>query len=261
MAEHAPTGEQPLAHRVAVITGASRGIGAAAARAFAGAGAAVALAARDMEALEELADDIRGSGGTAVVVPADVTKPDAVRRMVETTLEAFGRLDVAFNNAGGGGRGRAPVADTALEEFDAVLDVNLRGTFLCLKYEIPAMLASGGGAIVNASSTAGLTGAAPGISPYTSAKHGVQGLTKTAALDYAAQGIRVNAIAPGPIRTDVLARLPEDQQRQIAELVPLRRLGNPDDIAAAAVWLCTDQSAFITGTTLTIDGGKLAGVA
>jgi len=250
-----------FAGRVALVTGASRGIGAAAARAFAGAGAAVALAARDVEALEQLADEIGAGGGRALAVPTDVTDAEAVRRLVDTTVGTFGRLDVAFNNAGGGGRGKAPLAEIPVEDFDAVLDVNLRGVFLAMKYEIPAMLASGGGAIVNTSSTAGLAGAAAGISPYVSAKHGLQGLTKIAALDYAEHGVRVNAVAPGPILTDLLASIGEEGRRRATQAVPMRRLGRPEEVAAAAVWLCSEEAAFVTGATLAIDGGKLAGVA
>ena len=142
-----------------------------------------------------------------------------------------------------------------------MLGVNLRGAFLSMKHEIPAMLESGGGAIVNTSSTAGLAGAAAGIAPYVTAKHGLQGLTKIAALDYGERGIRVNAVAPGPILTDLLAGLGEERQAMVAQGVPMRRLGRPEEVAAAAVWLCSDEAAFITGATLAIDGGKLAGVA
>jgi len=258
---------QPLAHnhlladKVALITGASRGIGAAAARAFAGAGAAVALAARDADALEQVAHEVEVRGGRAIAVPTDVIDEEAVRRLVETAVSTFGRLDAAFNNAGGGGRGKAPLAEMPTEDFHAVLDVNLRGAFLSMKHEIPAMLRSGGGAIVNTSSTAGLTGAAPGIAPYVSAKHGLQGLTKIAALDYADRGVRVNAVAPGPILTDLLAQIGEERQQLVAQAVPMRRLGRPEDVAVAAVWLCSEEAGFITGATLAIDGGKLAGVA
>jgi len=173
-----------LAGKVAVVTGASRGIGAAAARAFADAGAAVALAAREADALEQVAHQLEERGARAIAVPTDVCDEEAVIRLIETTVGAFGRLDAAFNNAGGGGRGKAPLAALGTEEFDSVLGVNLRGAFLSMKHEIPAMLESGGGAIVNTSSTAGLAGAAAGIAPYVTAKHGLQGLTKIAALDY-----------------------------------------------------------------------------
>ncbi|MDQ3240953.1 MAG: SDR family oxidoreductase, partial [Actinomycetota bacterium] len=197
----------------------------------------------------------------ARAIATDVCDEEAVIRLIETTVGAFGRLDAAFNNAGGGGRGKAPLAALGTEEFDSVLGVNLRGAFLSMKHEIPAMLESGGGAIVNTSSTAGLAGAAAGIAPYVTAKHGLQGLTKIAALDYGERGIRVNAVAPGPILTDLLAGLGEERQAMVAQGVPMRRLGRPEEVAAAAVWLCSDEAAFITGATLAIDGGKLAGVA
>ncbi|MGP4111709.1 SDR family NAD(P)-dependent oxidoreductase [Streptomyces sp. 4N509B] len=251
-----------LSGKTALITGASRGIGAAAARAFASAGAAVALTARDADALERLASEVRDAGGEAVAVPADVTDEHAVAAAVRTVTERFGALHCAFNNAGGLGespRPQAPLADTSVERFDAVTSLNLRGAFLCLRHEIPAMLASGGGSVVNTSSGSGLAGTGHGLTPYVAAKHGLQGLTKAAALEYAAQGVRVNAVAPGPILTEALAEAPREYQRAAAEAVPMRRVGLPEEVAAAAVWLCSDQSGFVTGATLPIDGGQLAG--
>src|SRR5262245_28229322 len=204
---------QPLLHgRVAIVTGASRGIGAATARTFVGAGAAVALAARDAGALEALADELSAGGGRALAVPTDVGDPAAVQHLVEQTVRAFGRLDVAFNNAAGGGQGPTLLADLPVEAFDAAIAVSLRGVFLSMKYEIPAMLAAGGGAIVNMSSTAGVEGVG-GLAGYVAAKHGVIGLTRSAALDYAARNVRVNAVAPGPILTDRLAAAGADAQR------------------------------------------------
>ncbi len=245
--------------RVAIVTGASRGIGAAAARAFAEAGAGVVLAARTAHAIAAIADEINAAGGRALAVPTDVTDPESVERLVEKTLTTFGRLDVAFNNAGAGHMPK-PLADISFEDFEAGLRTNLYGAFLGMKYEIRAMLATGGGAIVNMSSTAGLQGA-PGMGPYAAAKHGVVALTKSAALDYGKSNIRVNALAPGPIVNEQMSRLPEDRLQQIARFIPLGRLGRTEEVANAAVWLCSDDASFITGTVLSIDGGRLAGGA
>ncbi len=243
--------------KVAIITGASRGIGAAAARVFAQAGAAVVLGARDEAALAALASEIEQAGGRALALPTDAGDAAAVERLVQQTVQTFGRLDAAFNNAGDN-HALAPLADIALEDFDRVLRVNLRGIFLAMKYEIRAMLEHGG-AIVNMSSTAGLSGAR-GLASYAASKHGVIGLTKVAALDYGERGIRVNALAPGPIVTTRLAQAPESSRQQIANYMPLRRLGRPEEVAQAAVFLCSDLASFITGATLAIDGGRLAGL-
>jgi NAD(P)-dependent dehydrogenase (short-subunit alcohol dehydrogenase family) len=254
-------GERPILEgRVAIITGASRGIGAATSRAFAAAGAAVALAARDEAALASLADQLLAGGGRAIAVPTDVADPASVERLVDRTVGAFGRLDLAFNNAAGGGQRPTPLADLPVDAYDSAITITLRGVFLSMRYEIPAMLEAGGGVIVNMSSTAGLEGVG-GLAGYVSAKHGVIGLTKTAALDYADRNLRVNALAPGPILTDNLKRAGEDAQRLAALAMPMRRIGRPEEVAAAVVWLCSDQAAFITGATLPIDGGKLAGAA
>jgi NAD(P)-dependent dehydrogenase (short-subunit alcohol dehydrogenase family) len=253
------TAEQaPFAGKVAIVTGASRGIGAAAARLFAEAGAYVTIAARSVDTLAAIAAEIEAGGGRAMSVPTDVGDEAAVERLVLRTLNEFGRLDFAFNNAGGGAARLTPVADATLTDLDAALTANLRGVFLTMKHEIGAMLASGGGAIVNTSSGAGLRAPAPGTAPYVTAKHAVQGLTKVAALDYADKGIRVNALAPGPIDTDLLSGGGEEGKRRAAQGVPMGRLGKPEEVAAAAVWLCSDAASFITGTTLTVDGGQSA---
>ena len=249
-----------LADQVAIVTGASRGIGAATARALADAGARVALAARDTARLEQLAAEIKAGGGTALSVPTDIGDPDAVERMVARTLEAFGRLDIAFNNAAGGGHPPTLLTDVATADFDSALAISLRGTFVSLKHEIAAMLNSGGGAIVNMTSTAGLE-AVGGLAAYVSTKHGIVGLTKVAALEYAARNIRVNAIAPGPILTEQLERAGEAAQQSAAQAVPMRRVGRPEEVAATVLWLCSDAASFLTGTTIPLDGGKLAGMA
>jgi NAD(P)-dependent dehydrogenase (short-subunit alcohol dehydrogenase family) len=245
------------AGQVALIVGASRGIGAATARAFADAGAHVALAARDAQALERIARAIQDAGGQALALPTDVSDPAAVAQLVARTLDAYGRLDAAFNNAAGGGRPPTPLAEIPVEDYDSAVAITLRGVFLAMKYEIPAMLQGGGGAIVNMASTAGLSGVR-GMAAYVASKHGVIGLTKTAALDYAERHIRVNALAPGPILSDRLKALSEESRAQIAQTVPMRRLGRPEEVAALVVWLCSDQAAFMTGATLTIDGGRLS---
>jgi NAD(P)-dependent dehydrogenase (short-subunit alcohol dehydrogenase family) len=248
-----------LSGRVAIVTGSSRGIGAATARALAAAGASVVLAARGESDLRALEAEITAGGGTALAVPTDVTDPASVADLVERTVAAFGRLDVAVNNAAAGNHPPTPLADIPLDGFEASVAVAVRGTFLCLKYQIPAMLDTGGGAIVNMASTAGLEAVA-GLSGYVATKFAVIGLTRTAALDYAARGIRVNALAPGPIHTEQLERAGERARAGVAMGVPARRLGRPEEVAAAAVWLCGPHSTFVTGATLTVDGGMMAGM-
>jgi NAD(P)-dependent dehydrogenase (short-subunit alcohol dehydrogenase family) len=218
----------------------------------------VALAARDADSLDHVAAELRAAGGRAISVPTDVSDEAAVANLIGRVVAAFGSLDFACNNAAAGGDPPTPLVDVPVETFDLALAVNLRGVFLCLKYEIPALLASGGGAIVNMSSTAGHQGVG-GLAAYVSAKHGLEGLTKVAALDYADRGVRVNAIAPGPILTDDLARAGRPAQDAAAAAMPLHRIGQPEEVAAAVLWLCSSQAGFVTGTTLVIDGGRLAG--
>jgi NAD(P)-dependent dehydrogenase (short-subunit alcohol dehydrogenase family) len=249
-----------LKDQVAIITGASRGIGAATARHLAQEGASVVLAARDESALKQVAEGITAVGGKALVVPTDVTDPASVEALVKQTVEHFGRLDIGFNNAAGGGNRPTPLADISVENFDSAIQVNLRGIFLAMKYQIPAMLANGGGAIVNMASTAGLQGVL-GIAGYVASKHGIIGLTKTAALDYAQQNIRVNVVAPGPILTERLQGLPEAARQPVIQAVPIRRIGLPEEVASVVAWLCSAEAAFITGSVIPIDGGRLAGYA
>ncbi len=246
-----------LTDKVAIITGASRGIGAATAQAFAAAGARLVLAARTPDPLQALAECIRAEGGQAIAVPTDVGDPGQVAELVALTMAHYGRIDAAVNNAGAA-HPMGPLADLSLADWQACLQVNLTGIFLCLKHQLPALAASGGGAIVVMSSTAAFAAKA-GLAGYAAANAGALGLTRAAALDYAAAGIRVNALAPGPILTDRLAAASTQARQQVADAVPLGRPGRPEEVAAAAAWLCCEESSFITGATLTIDGGRLAG--
>jgi NAD(P)-dependent dehydrogenase (short-subunit alcohol dehydrogenase family) len=245
--------------KVALITGASQGIGAATACLFAQAGAAVVLASRSEEELAHNVEEIKSNGGEAMVIKTDVADAASVESLVRRTVEAYGRLDVAVSNASIGG-GNMPLVEVSEELFDRVIAINLKGVFLGMKYEIPAMLASGGGAIVNLSSTVGLVGLGGpvgGIAPYIASKHGVVGLTKAAALEYARQHIRVNAVAPGTTLTPVNERWIADEQtrQRITAGIPVGRLADPHEIAGAIFWLCSDTASYVTGVTLPVDGG------
>jgi len=250
--------QPPFAGKVALVAGASRGIGAVTAQAFAQAGAMVVLAARDARALDAVAESIRGGGGQALAVPTDVGDAASVERLVSQTMNTFGRLDAAFNNATDGPVA-APLADIDPADFDQGIRTNIRGTFLGMKYQIPAMLRSGGGAIVNMASGAGLSGVS-NLAAYVAGKAGIIGLTKVAALDYADHGIRVNVLAPGPILTHHLERAGEEAQRQAGLSTPMKRIGRAEEVAATVLWLCSDQSSFITGVTVPVDGGQSAGL-
>jgi NAD(P)-dependent dehydrogenase (short-subunit alcohol dehydrogenase family) len=250
--------DQPMQGRVALVAGASKGIGAATAEAFAAAGAAVVLAARDIAALNIVASRIEANGGKALAVRTDVSDADSQRKLIDQALATFGRLDAAFNNATDGPR-PAPLADIDPTEFDRGIATNIRGTFLGMKYQIPAMLRTGGGAIVNMASRAGLTAVA-GLAAYVAGKAGIIGLTKVAALDYADQGIRVNALAPGTILTYRLEAAGEQAQRGAAAAAPMGRIGSTAEVADTVLWLCSDQASYITGIVVPIDGGQSAGV-
>jgi NAD(P)-dependent dehydrogenase (short-subunit alcohol dehydrogenase family) len=249
--------DQPMRGRVALVAGASKGIGAATAKAFAAAGAAVVLGARDIAALESVAAGIVADGGRALAVQADVADVDSMRNLVGQAMTTYGRLDMAFNNASGGPM-PAPLAEIDPAEFDQGIAVNVRGTFLGMKFQIGAMLDGGGGAIVNMASVAGVNGTA-NLAAYVAGKAGIIGLTKVAALDYADQGIRVNVVAPGPILTHHLEAAGPQAQRLAGLSTPMRRTGTAEEVARTVLWLCSAESSFITGTVIPIDGGQMAG--
>jgi NAD(P)-dependent dehydrogenase (short-subunit alcohol dehydrogenase family) len=251
-----PAGQE-FSGKVALVAGASKGIGATTAVAFARAGAAVVLGARDAQAVEAVAASIRAEGGQALAVPTDVGDAESSAELVRRAVAEFGRLDAAFNNATDGPM-PAPLADIDPDEFDRGIRTNIRGTFLGMKYQIPAMLAGGGGAIVNMASGAGVQGVA-NLAAYVAGKAGIIGLTKVAALDYADQNIRVNVVAPGPILTHHLQAAGDEAQRLAGLSTPMRRVGQAEEVAAAVLWLCSNRSSFITGTVMPIDGGQLAG--
>ena len=249
---------EPVMHgKVALVAGASRGIGAAVAQAFAAAGAAVVVAARDAAAVQAVADGITAGGGQASAVAADVTGEAAARELAGRALAGYGRLDFAFNNAAGGPL-PAALADIDPAEFDASIATSIRATFLGMKYQIPAMLRTGGGAIVNMASVAGVNGTA-NLAAYVAGKAGIIGLTKVAALDYADAGVRVNVVAPGPILTHRLEAAGPRAQELAGQSTPMRRTGTPAEVADVVLWLCAPQSSFVTGTVVPVDGGQLAG--
>jgi NAD(P)-dependent dehydrogenase (short-subunit alcohol dehydrogenase family) len=245
--------------KVVLVTGGSTGIGRAAALAFAKQGTKVAIADVAVDSGEETIQRIRKAGGEAFFIPCDVSKVAEVKAMINKTVEVYGCLNWAFNNAGVEGA-QLPIGDYPEEICMQVFNTDLMGVWFSMKYEIPQMLKQGGGVIVNMASAAGLIGV-PGDSPYTAAKHGVVGMTKAVALEYGKSNIRVNAICPGVTQTEILERVlaknPEGGKK-LVESTPLGRLASPDEIASVAVWLCSDAASFITGHALAVDGGFTA---
>jgi len=243
-----------LQEKVVLVTGGSSGIGRASALRFAAEGAVVVIADVNVEGGEETAHFVREKDGEAIFVRTDVAQANEVKRLVDKTVETYGRLDCAFNNAGISIEGR--VHEVSEAEWDRLLGINLKGVWLCMKYELIQMRKQGRGTIVNMSSAWGVVGA-PGEAPYVASKHGVSGLTKAGALDYAQEGIRVNEVCPGVIHTPMTAGTLSDPIRRERVLAkePIGRAGTAEEVAEAVVWLCTDAASFVTGHSLVVDGG------
>ena len=248
---------------VALITGGATGIGLATARRFAQEGAKVVIASRNEVAGQQAVADIRASGSEATFIQTDVTQEAQIEALIKQTTGTYGRIDAAFNNSGTEGT-PAPLADDNLENYQKIFEVNVKGLWLCMKYQLKQMQQQGAGSIVNNASIAGLIGF-PGLGLYTASKHAVLGLTKAAALENAALGIRVNAVSPGMIETDMAERFlsaqpgnKEDVIASVKSMHPIGRFGEPEEIASAVTWLCSDDASFVVGQSLTVDGGFTA---
>ena len=249
--------EKQFQEKVAIVTGGSFGIGRATAIAFADRGAKVAIV--DYIEDNETLNHIQAAGGEAIFVKCDVSKGADVKAMIEKVMAAYGRLDYAFNNAGIEGAS-APTHECTEENWERTIGVNLKGVWLCMKYEIQQMLKQSKGAIVNCASIAGLVGF-QGLPVYVASKHGVVGLTKTAALEYAKSGIRVNAVCPGVIKTNMVDRITgreKEVEKQFEDMEPVGRMGQPEEVAEAVIWLCSDAASFVTGDAMAVDGGWTA---
>ncbi|MBD3184208.1 SDR family oxidoreductase [Candidatus Poribacteria bacterium] len=245
--------------KVALVTGGSSGIGKAAAIAFAREGAKVVIADIQADKGMETSRMINKSYGVSIFVKADVSRQKDVEKIIKRTVETYGRLDCAFNNAGIEGE-QAATADCTVENWDRVMNINLRGVWLCMKYELIQMIKQKVGSIVNTSSVAGRVGF-ENISPYTASKHGILGLTKAAALEYATSGIRINAVCPGVIQTEMIDRFTggdKEKEYQLIAKEPMRRMGTPEEVAEAVLWLCSKAASFVTGHSLNVDGGFVA---
>ena len=248
-----------LEGKVALVTGSGAGIGRSTALALAGEGARVVVNDIDGEAGEETVGLIEAAGGEAAFVPADVSISGDVEALIAGALEAYGRLDCAHNNAGVGSPVRAPIHEYPEEDWDRIISINLKGVWLCMKQEIAQMLRQGGGSIVNTASVMGLVGTPLGNMPYTASKHGIVGMTKTAAIAYADRGIRINSVCPGYLRNAMEEGGGDAEgQARIIGRHPMGRVGEPEEVAAAVVWLCSDAASFVTGHALPVDGGYVA---
>lgn len=247
--------DKRLQNKVALVIGGSTGIGRATAVAFGQAGATVMVAGRSQEQGKETEALVQQTGVEALFIETDVTSDRSVRALIDQTVEKFGRIDVAFNNAGIEGK-VAPIAETTEADFDSIIDTNLKGVYLGLKYQVSQMLKNGGGTIVNTASIGGVVGF-PNTAIYCASKHAVIGLTKTVALELANSNIRVNAIAPGAVQTGLLNRMSggEEAAQGVAQAIPMKRISSPEEIAGAVVWLSSDEASYITGHTLVLDGG------
>jgi len=250
--------EASFAGKVAIVTGGGSGIGRATAAELAERGAAVVVAGRREDLLQETVTRIRAKGGKAAMQQTDVALASDVASLVRYAVDSFGRLDIAFNNAGHQ-EPRALLADQNEETYEIVFGTNVKGVYLSMKYEIEAMLETGGGAIVNNASVSGIRNSNPGLALYSASKSAVVTLTRAAAMEYAPKGIRVNAVAPGRVMTDMMLRSGIDDMAKVASGLPLRRMGEPEEVASAVVWLVSDAASFVVGHTIAVDGGFLAG--
>ncbi len=245
-----------LEGKVALITGGGSGIGRAAAVLFSNEGATVIVANRKAENGHETVRMIKEAGGEATYIQTDVSKKKDIETLLSAIVQKYGRLDCAFNNGGIDGK-PAPIVDCEEEDWDEIININMKGTFLLMKYEIRQMLKQGHGSIVNMSSICGVV-ARPNRCAYTASRHGIVGLTKTAALEYSSRGIRINAVSPGSIRTDIFYRSTKgnpEKEKMYAQVHPIGRIGEPEEVAHAALWLCSDASSFVAGHSLFVDGG------